>query len=75
MSQFLRDDDNDDAKAIIAIPQVFSENSQAKNARVNSSFSISLLKSTCTIHGNNKPLFPPLTKQSEESLYNVGNIQ
>ena len=30
MSQFLHDDDNDDAKAI-AIPPVFSENSQAKN--------------------------------------------
>ena len=30
MSHFLHHDDNDDAKAI-AIPRVFSENSQAKN--------------------------------------------
>ena len=31
MSKFLHDDNNDDARAI-AIPRVFSENSQAKNA-------------------------------------------
>ena len=30
MSQFLHDDDNDDAKAI-AIPRVYSEKCQAKN--------------------------------------------
>ena len=33
MSQFLHDDDNDDAKAI-AIPRDFSENSRAKNAQI-----------------------------------------
>ena len=35
MTPFLHDGDNDDAKAI-AIPQVFSENSQANKGLVNS---------------------------------------